>query len=560
MKRFLIIFVILSIVLLSVLSCQKINLLAPSYIPQSSTFLSPPKDENTEDANVEIYPKPAQNNEVFGNFQRKFRYKNKWYIMASDIYEYNANMKSITRNGNNALLQLDDNGNFTVYGRNLPSETWNHLTKMNIIDENQVWYQDEGIQNGTETYSIRSIQIGASQPQRRSKKYQEAILMNDLSYRSTDLLNWQTQGKKDSIAKRFPNFWTPDRYNLPWYPGYYDQHINVYFKGNLYVLGGGKGWNGEQWASRNFSKFGVIDWNKDGSQLSNWKFFNYPWGESSFIAVYMDEEKLYIQKKGNYYWHYAISENGYEPGYTYQDGDIYSTTGLDATGINWTKENLTYEDLRNKQIYANQYYLAGPKITPNPTAQNPPDWVKDGNNERYYKIASSYSKTYFNGKYYYLPIPPHKEILEAANKGETNFTITEKHLKNLGKNQFMTTLVNPTNAKDDDWKLINPLNDTGHSFVWQIGDGNMLFNLNSGKKLQLIDYSKINDFDNNNYSAIINELRKEGKKHRENNNYYQAMYYEAQADILEMTIKNTTIEVIKPEEATTHFEIDFIYN
>ena len=559
MKRFLIIFVILSIVLLSVLSCKKINLLAPSMIPQNTQFSSPPKDENIEDANVEIYPKPAQNNEVFGNFQRKFRYKNKWYIMAGDIYNYDANTKSITRSGNNAILQLEDNGNFTVYGRNLPSETWNHLTKMNIIDQNQVCYQDEGIQNGTGIYSISSIKPGARSD---SGRFQTAILMNNLSYNSADLLNWQTQGKKDNVVKQFPSYWT-HKYNHPWYPGYYDQHINVYFNGKLYVLGGGKGWQGYD-APRNFSKFGVIDWNKDGLQVSDWQFFNYPWGNDSLIAVYMDEEKLYIQKKGNYYWKVDRIVDGniyfYKPGYTYQDGDIYSTTGLDATGINWTKENLTYEDLRNKQIYANQYYLAGPKITPNPTTPNAPDWVKDGNNERYYKTASFYSKIYFNGKYYYLPIPPHKEILEAANKGETNFTITEAHLKNLGKNQFMTTLVNPDNAKDDDWKLINPLNDTGHSFVWQIGDGNMLFNLNSGKKLQLIDYSKINDFDNNNYSAIINELRKEGKKHRENNNYYQAMYYEAQADILEITIKNTTIEVIKPEEATTHFEIDFIYN
>lgn len=38
------------------------------------------------------------------------------------------------------------------------------------------------------------------------------------------------------------------------------------------------------------------------------------------------------------------------------------------------------------------------------------------------------------------------------------------------------------------------------------------------------------------------------------------MYYEAQADILEAIIKNTTIEVIKPDEAMTHYEIDFMYN
>lgn len=487
--------------------------------------------------------------------------------MASDIYEYNAYTKNITRKGNNALLELNDNGNLIVYGRNLNSQIWKHLQNMNIIDENQVWYQDEGIQNGMGIYSISSVQTG--NPQKFGGKYQVAILSNDLSYRSTDLLNWHTQGKRDNVVKKLPNRW--DTRN-PWRPGYHEEHINVYFKGNLYVFGGGKGWEGWN-APRNFTKFGVINWDKDGSQLNNWQFFNYPWGGDSLISLYMDEEKLYIQKIGSYYWKHVRTVDGniyiYEPAYSsYQNGDIYSTTGeIVNTGgnfhIEWKKETFT-PDLNNKKV-TNQYYFAGPKVTPYPTTPNPTDWVKDINKEIYYKIASSYSKTYFNGKYYYLPIPPHKEILEAANKGKTNFIITEEHLKNLGKNQFMVTLINPATAKEEDWKLISPLKYTGNSLTWQIGAENILFNLNSGKMLQLIDYSKMNDFADNNYNSIINELRRLGKVERENaeksgKSYYQAMYYDAQADILEMTIKNTNIEIIKPEDATTHFEIDFIYN
>lgn len=587
------IFIFIILLLLFSVSCKKINILAPTYIPQNSKFPSPPKDGNIEDANIEINPKPAQDGEVFGSFQRKFRYKNKWYIMAGDIYQYNADTKNITLKGNNALLELDDNGNLIVYSKNVDYKIWQHLHNMNIINENQVWYQDEGIQNGMGTYSLEidNRKIGNA-----PHSFQIAVYSNNLSYHSSDLLNWNTRGKIDNIAMRFPSG-SPFPFNNAWYPGYYDEFHNVYFKGKLYVLGGGQSWAGSP-NNRNFKKLKVIDWGKDGYNSGNWNYFDYPWGDSSCISVYMDEEKLYVQQTGNYWWRFLYNRDDtdyYTPAYNHFVGNIYSTTGKIiiktnisynyvydrdgnvkgtitnesyVTNIEWKQENFT-SDLYNKEVYTYQHYLAGPKINPYPRTPNPPDWIKDIDKEIYYKTASSYGKTYFNGKYYYLPIPPHQEIYKAAYNGETNFTVSEEHLKNLGKNQFMASLVNPANAKEEDWKLISPLKYTGHSLVWQIGAENMLFNLSGGKMIQLMDYSKMEDFANNNYNSIINELRKEAKKYREYaenstyssyGEYYQAMYYEAQADILEAIIKNTTIEVIKPDEAMTHYEIDFMYN
>lgn len=129
----------------------------------------------------------------------------------------------------------------------------------------------------------------------------------------------------------------------------------------------------------------------------------------------------------------------------------------------------------------------------------------------------------------------------------------------------MLSTVNPTNAKSDDWKLIAPLEYTGYSMVWQIGADNYLFNLD-GKIFQLMDYSQMNSFIQKEaeYSSIISELKKKAEQYREQaekyidyskNYYYDAMYYEAQADILEAIFNKGGY--IKPDDAITHYEIKF---
>ena len=179
----------------------------------------------------------------------------------------------------------------------------------------------------------------------------------------------------------------------------------------------------------------------------------------------------------------------------------------------------------------------------------------------YYKSANTTLRV--GSKDYYLPIPPANEIMEAAKNGATNFTITKKHILNGGYNQFMLSDKSPY-VSEYDWKLIAPLEYTGYSIIWQIGDANMLFNMN-GKIIQLMDYSKMNYFLNSTYSdylPVINELKSKAKTQRyyaERYNsysyYYQAMYYEAQADMITEIFNN--IEYIKPEEAITHYKIEF---
>lgn len=598
--------VLLIILLILAVSCKKVNLLAPSYIPQETKFLSPPT--NAIPKKIDVDPQPAKNGEVFGGFTKKFYYKGEWYVLANYIYYYDATNKTLTQNGNHALLKLDNDGNLMVIGRNLNSykdgngiTTWTHLGKANIIEDNQIWYQASSFGE----YSITNSDAygSAYNGSKVNVKYQIAMFSNNISYHSSDLLNWNTHGRKDNIAMEF------SRYIQGTGLYYYPYYKNVYFKGKLYILGGGRWWTGSP-GNRNFP-IRIIDWGNNGNDFRNYQSHDYPWGESSWLDVYIHNDRLYVKLLGHHYWKYShtvgewyeTKTDIYTAEIDYYDSSrqvIYSTTGVYREVT--TNTNITYKYVEKKDgssvsipitnINVNTNYkipwqqessiprsaqsipdgyngstsrLFGPTNyfhTPTPT---PPNWVQWGNNNIYYKSASSYDRISVGGRTYYLPIPPVNEIRETANRGYTNFTITDEHIKNSGKNQFMLSTVNPTNAKNSDWKLITPLEYTGYSMVWQIGADNYLFNLD-GKIFQLMDYSQINGFIQKEaeYSSIIKELRQKGEQNREQaekstsysqSYYYNAMYYDAQADILEKIFSKGGY--IEPPEAITHYEIEF---
>ena len=599
------------VILLFVFSCKKINILAPETIPKETKFevLSPTPTK------VDVNPQPAQNGEVFGGFTKKFFYQGEWYILANYIYNYDPTNQTLRNIGSKALLKLDKDGKLLVLGRDLGNvkdgngiTTWTHLTECDIIEENQVWYQDRNIDKygfNTEyiSYKLNGFNVFGYK--------QIAVLSNNLSYHAygKDLLNWNTKGSDRNIAMSFPNNWGA------WFGklSYYYPHQNVYFKGKLYVLGGGEGANGRFNAGnvgdrvdRNFKNIKVIDWGKDGNNVNNWITHSYPSGVNTsyiqaYISKYGGEEKLYIHVLGNYYWVFDREEDNKRWFVAdlerYSHNPIYSTTGAyeytyeEVTNavktnyiygipvisnftitnikigykLDWQKEN----SLPPYRTIINEYYrlntvatdTLGPKIDFLPTTPKPVNYVFDTNENLYYKVGDiSYYSVSYGGKTYYLPIPPANEIYEAAYSGKTNFTITDKHIKNAGKNQFMFSKVNPTNARDDDWKLIAPYEYTGYSMVWNMGSQNYLFNVKN-EIYQLMDYSYLDYFDYTSYTAVINELRRLGKIEREKNSawyYYRAMYYEAQADILEAISKKGGY--IKPEHAVTHYKIDFMHH
>ena len=327
-------------------------------------------------------------------------------------------------------------------------------------------------------------------------------------------------------------------------------------------LGGGKS-HFTKYQDASITKFKFIDWNANGSDINNWSYNAYPWGTEAYINVYANEDKLYIKRLGRFVWTGGdkLWAHGWEE-YDSSRQDTYSTTGEVINGnIVWVKDNIPSDIQFHPTDAAGRsgYKVTNAHFKPHPTNSNPPDWAFDKDNKRYYKVATNYSSVIFNGKHYSLPIPPVNEIKKAADSGKTNFTITEQHIENSGKNQFMVSLVNPDSAKESDWKLITPLEYTGYSMIWQIGGGNTLFNIN-GKTIQLLDYCEMQNFLNYNnsvYNPIINELRRKAKTEHSKSQYYNAMYYEAQADILEAILKNGGY--IEPSEAITHYEIEFRY-
>ncbi len=553
MKRFLIILSILFTVLLTIFACKKVNLLAPTYIPEETKFRVPANNQ-TIPSKIDVNPQPAKNGEVFGGFIRKFQYKGEWYVLATNKYYYDATNKILTEKGKQFLLKFDKNGNLSVLnsGKPINNNIWNHLTNFNIIETNQVWWQDPDILKKPYKLTNYRLYNGGSY----YYYYEIAIMSNWLSYHSGDLLNWRTNSGKNIIIN-FPT--NKDWQGDGWEYGSYWNYAYIYFKGKLYVFGGGKN-NFTKNQDASITKYKVIDLNANGQDMNNWNFYNYPWGKESYIQVFANKNKLYIKRLGYHYWKgdkpklwIAVNEK-----YDSSRQDIYSTTGEIKDGnIVWVKENNISSDIKF-------YGLSIPLITnvhfkPHPTNSNPPDWVFDKDNKRYYKAATNYSDILFNGKHYSLPIPPVNEIKKAADSGKTNFVITEEHIENSGKNQFMVSLVNPDNAKESDWKLITPLEYTGYSMIWQIGGGNTLFNIN-GKTIQLLDYCEMQNFLNYNnsaYNPIINELRRKAKTERSKSQYYNAMYYEAQADILEAILKNGGY--IEPSESITHYEIEFRY-
>ncbi|WP_258222276.1 hypothetical protein [Brachyspira hampsonii] len=96
--------------------------------------------EDTIPSKIDVNPVPAKYGEVFGSFRRKFKYQGKWYILADYMYDYDPKSKTLNKKANNVILQIDDSGNIIVYDKN--SKGYNHLLKMNVIEENRVLYED----------------------------------------------------------------------------------------------------------------------------------------------------------------------------------------------------------------------------------------------------------------------------------------------------------------------------------------------------------------------------------------------------------------------------------
>ena len=543
-----------------IISCKKVNILAPRYIPPETQFKV---YTNLFPSELDINPQPAKDGEVFGGFRKKFRYKGEWYILADYKYIYDKANKTLTTNARNVILKIENDEKITIYHENTDSQAWNHLVNnMNVIESDKVIYEPYSYY-GKYYYYLEGISLPHGFYDGGTFYYNNRITVNDIFYSSQNLIRWITNGSARSFYHKLPDI-KANNWQGEW--GMHSFTV-IMFKNYVYVIG-----LAEEFGEQNYGfkravnlgpyvtskdKYYRIPENKDYGQSIGWEEYTTPWGKRTSLGIRYDKNKIYAI--GGYIsgWASDPANGGVWTNFftnAINDKNVYNTTD----GINWNIETdlRAYSNARNDGMIEN--FPEDMKRTKTPAE---PVWIKDNDKNFYYKSANT-SLT-LNRKTYYLPIPPANEIMAAAKNGETNFTITEKHILNGGYNQFMVSDTSPY-ISEYDWKLIAPLEYTGYSIIWQIGDANMLFNIN-GKIIQLMDYSKINYFLNSTYSdylPVINELKSKARTQRqyaERYNhyyyYYQAMYYEAQIDMITEIFNK--IEYIKPEEAITHYKIEF---
>ncbi|SUV99637.1 hypothetical protein [Brachyspira pilosicoli] len=569
-KKLYFIFALLILIIVLIVSCNKINILGANYIPPETDFKLP---EEAIPGYIDVNPVPAKYGEVFGGFSKKFKYKDKWYILADYMYDYDPERKKLNKTDKNIILEIDDNANINVYAKNVDYDIFDRLKyNISVIENDRVIYEPSSYGK----YSISNISPS-------SGKIIHSIVYDNIYYTSSDLINWQTNGSDNNIRYKMPY---PNPFNFDEsFQGGYGTYVSRFFqfKDYIYLIGlvetfyeqNPSGTRPIESGSFIISKdyYYRIHKSKDTSVGANWeKIDNTPWGARStkFVIgdfdVKIDKDKIYFSKGYREYYEYSPSDNKWAVKYESfrYDSRIWSSTD----GVNWNLEYDEYAFYKATNVYDSDFkgldrYLQNRIRTP-----EEPNWVKLDNGI-YYKSDNTYLSQELNGKIYYYPTVPYAEIDAAYNRGEEYFTVSQKHLKGAGKNQFFAAREKPNEA--DSWKLITPIDYTDDLMVWQSGGEKVLLNINN-KVIQFIDYYQIELMIKSppieSYSTLVNYFRDCEKKYREGfydpvlgyfvTSIREAMYYGAKADMTEAFMKNYK-EYIMPDESLTHYTVEFKY-
>ena len=409
-KRLCLIFVLLILIIILIVSCEKFNILGPIYIPPETDFRLP---EETIPGHIDVNPVPAKDGEVFGGFRRKFKYQGKWYILADYMYEYIPETKILTKTAKNVILQIDDDGNIVVYDKN--SKGYSDLLKMNIIEEDRVLY--EYYSYGTYSYSFNSFITKNCKNEERTHTFRTKITFDNMIKTSSDLINWRTEGDSANIYKSFPlpNLDNPNasfqgRFGASGYR-------TVEFKDYIYLIGleedffeqNPDGCRNESEGTFTISKnvYYRVHKNKDTSVGDNWEKRDTPWGERDNLTVRYDKNKIYVTKGFRSYYEHITDVWEYRAQSFENDNTIWSTTD----GVTWQVEpNSSAYDKANEidsylSLGGNLPYIQNRIKTP-----EEPNWIKLDNGKYYKSDNSPYSTYKINKKYYYVPIPPYEEI------------------------------------------------------------------------------------------------------------------------------------------------------
>lgn len=196
-KKLYFIFALLILIIVLIVSCNKINILGANYIPPETDFKLP---EEAIPGYIDVNPVPAKEGEVFGGFSKKFKYKDKWYILADYIYDYDPERKKLNKTDKNIILEIDDNANIMIYDKN--SKGYSDCYYMNVIEEDRVLY--EYYDYGTYSYSSRSFTTTDCKGEEDYHSFITGITFDNRIRTSSDLINWKFEGASNNIYKTFP--------------------------------------------------------------------------------------------------------------------------------------------------------------------------------------------------------------------------------------------------------------------------------------------------------------------------------------------------------------------
>ncbi|ASJ20547.1 hypothetical protein [Brachyspira hampsonii] len=575
-------FIISLLFIVLIISCKKINLLSPSIIPPPTKFPvsgempdyivpSPIPPENIEESYIEINPEIVANGTVFGGYGRRFKFQNEWYVLATNEYQYNPNTKKLTPSAKGALLKINNDGSTIIKIHSLSladnlenTEYWRNLnSKKLVIESDKVTIPSSKARQKTFNFPKYPYRLDRANFYNTNPPpyYNFACYGNLIIYavyrESQSLINWSDSANEIEKADYYiPG---PDNYELG-VQGVHgmetlDFSALFYIKGKLFITGQKsfaddnlRGYRDPQ-ASQytcDSKNYYTVDITKDTLNNNNWDKHEFPFPEKrqQFLIKYDRNklDKVYIyggisshyEYKGGY-WKEVKDKN-----FSEKDG-VWST----EDGINWKEEKtIDVSKLDNYYYDANR-----DKID-----------IVGGYESEEYGTPLEPSYTELNGKYYRTfnstyPIPPIKEIMETVDRFETNFTVTEEHIKKSGYYQLQVSSVPPDKAKESDWANIVPNNEITSAIGWESG-GTDLFTFNN-KIVRLIDYDK--QFKLNNqyetalnlaekyYNLLLNSSISDFKKYD-----YYFLYYKAMADMIKI-IKDKGNDYFLPDEAVTHY-------
>lgn len=572
-------------VLILIVSCKKINLLSSAYIPPPTAFPNisevpdypiptpiPTPPDKVEEKPIKVTPEIVPDNTVFGGYSKRFKYKNEWYVLATNQYKYDADTKKLTPTGKGALLKIGNDGSTISKIYTSPKDTvldskqyWLFLiSDQLIIEANKVkiislaytttdfdYTEDKNFIKGNIDFSLKDIFVVVKNFIEH-KRYME----------SDDLINW-----RDTVTETTKTYKMPNTNHIePNFLGRYGlnviEYFMFYYKGKIFLYKGFKnildeypdGYKDPSDPSFDFyaNEYYTIDYGKDISDAKNWTTNYFPdYNGTKLLYVNhfaFDENKLYLCEAnfGNSVYEYDGNLWQQKGKYVYTDKYFSS-----EDGVNWKEDTKPTSDYL--KILTSDVILASYKSQNVMGGYNSPDAAP---------LEPSYTE--LNGRYYgtfnaTYPIPPIKEIKEAADRLETNFTITEEHIKKSGAYQLQVSSVPPDKSGESDWVSVIPNNEINSVIGWQSG-GADLFTFNN-KIVRLVDYDRVFQIDNQ-YETSLNLSKQyyEMLKTAENIEIYKQynyyfLYYKAIADMLKM-IKDKGNNYFYPDEAVTHYTFE----